>query len=63
MKTKKFPIDLSMLTEEEIDQFRQDPSTLSREIPMYLYTSGSALSGSGSNPLKVSFGTAEPIVK
>lgn len=25
---KKFPIDLSMLTEEEIDQFRQDPSTL-----------------------------------
>ena len=25
MKTMKFPIDLSMLTEEEIDQFRQDP--------------------------------------
>lgn len=28
MKITKFPIDLSMLTEEEIDQFRQDPSTL-----------------------------------
>lgn len=28
MKSMKFPIDLSMLTEEEIDQFRQDPSTL-----------------------------------
>ncbi len=28
MKKFKFPIDLSMLTEEEIDQFREDPSTL-----------------------------------
>ena len=28
MKKFKFPIDLSMLTEEEINQFREDPSTL-----------------------------------
>lgn len=28
MNTAKFPIDLSMLTKEEIDQFREDPSTL-----------------------------------
>lgn len=28
MKKKTFPIDLSMLTPEEIDQFRDDPSTL-----------------------------------
>lgn len=39
MKTKKFPIDLSMLTEEEIDQFRQDPSTLfegDTDVSLYL---------------------------
>ena len=36
---KKFPIDLSMLTEEEIDQFRQDPSTLfegDTDVSLYL---------------------------
>lgn len=27
-KITKFPIDLSMLTESEIDQFRDDPTTL-----------------------------------
>jgi DNA invertase Pin-like site-specific DNA recombinase len=35
----KFPIDLSMLTEEEIDQFRQDPSTLfegDTDVSLYL---------------------------
>lgn len=38
MKTMKFPIDLSMLTEEEIDQFRQDPSTLFEgDIDVSLY--------------------------
>ena len=39
MKTMKFPIDLSMLTEEEIDQFRQDPSTLfegDTDVSLYL---------------------------
>ena len=39
MKTMKFPIDLSMLTEEEIDQFRQDPSTLfegDSDVSLYL---------------------------
>lgn len=61
MKITKFPIDLSMLTEEEIDQFRQDPSTLLKGIPMYVYISGSALNGNGNNPLKDSSGTAEPI--
>ena len=35
----KFPIDLSMLTEEEIDQFREDPSTLfegDTDVSLYL---------------------------
>lgn len=39
MKITKFPIDLSMLTEEEIDQFRQDPSTLfegDTDVSLYL---------------------------
>ena len=39
MKSMKFPIDLSMLTEEEIDQFRQDPSTLfegDTDVSLYL---------------------------
>ncbi len=39
MKSVKFPIDLSMLTEEEIDQFRQDPSTLlegDTDVSLYL---------------------------
>lgn len=39
MKSIKFPIDLSMLTEEEIDQFRQDPSTLfegDTDVSLYL---------------------------
>lgn len=31
MKKFKFPIDLSMLTEEEINQFREDPSTIERK--------------------------------
>lgn len=36
---KKFPIDLSMLTPEEVDQFREDPSTLFQgdiEVSLYL---------------------------
>ena len=38
MKKFKFPIDLSMLTEEEINQFREDPSTLFQgEIDVCLY--------------------------
>ena len=38
MKKDKFPIDLSMLTAEEIDQFREDPSTLiTGNIPVALY--------------------------
>ena len=38
MKKDKFPIDLSMLTEEEVDQFRDDPSTLiTGNIPVALY--------------------------
>ena len=36
--TPGFPIDLSALTETEIDQFRNDPSTLlNGEIPVCLY--------------------------
>lgn len=38
MKRDKFPIDLSMLTQEEIDQFREDPSTLYEgDIDVCLY--------------------------
>ena len=38
MKKNKFPIDLSMLTEEEVDQFRDDPTTLvTGNIPVALY--------------------------
>lgn len=39
MKRKKFPIDLSMLTEEEIDQFREDSTTLYEgvvDVALYL---------------------------
>ena len=39
MKRKKFPIDLSMLTEEEIDQFREDSTTLYEgvvDVSLYL---------------------------
>lgn len=37
-KIMKWPIDLSMLTEEEIDQFREDPSTLFEgDIDVCLY--------------------------
>lgn len=60
MKTMKFPIDLSMLTEEEIDQFRQDPSTLfegDTDVSLYLRFS---LSGNGNSPLKGSSVIAEP---
>lgn len=38
MKRDKFPIDLSMLTQEEIDQFREDPFTLYEgDIDVCLY--------------------------
>ena len=39
MKKMKFPIDLSMLTPEEIDQFREDPVTLfggGQPVALYL---------------------------
>lgn len=47
MKKKEFPIDLSMLTEEEREQFREDPSTLSEgdvDVALYLRYSSSAQS-------------------
>lgn len=39
MKRRKFPIDLSMLTEEEVDQFREDSTTLYEgavDVALYL---------------------------
>ena len=57
MKRKKFPIDLSMLTEEEIDQFREDSTTLYEgvvDVALYLRFSSS---GRKNSPLKDSFET------
>ena len=39
MSIEKFPLDLSCLTDEEISQFRQDPSTLyegEQDVALYL---------------------------
>lgn len=47
MKEKEFPIDLSMLTEEEREQFREDSSTLldgDVDVALYLRYSSSAQS-------------------
>ena len=47
MKEKEFPIDLSMLTEEEREQFREDPGTLldgDVDVALYLRYSSSAQS-------------------
>lgn len=47
MNKKEFPIDLSMLTEEEREQFREDPSTLQTgdvDVALYLRYSSTAQS-------------------
>ena len=58
---KKFPIDLSCLTEEEISQFQEDPSTTA--IKMLLFIFGIAPQARVTSLSKGSFVTAAPSVK